>query len=238
MPGGLVVTRPLALQARRQRKLSRAPIMELVLINVRHLIGPGINGLARFEPHDISHALGAAEKFNGFGFLHPAMVNLLGNECQGDLSATDGKSAFIRGMKQATVSKKKTVVTNEPGTLSERLTAAIAGRMTRAGLASKVGVMRQTAYYWFNGKTKSIDSETALKVAKLLGVNQEWLQTGKGAMYAQPELNDDEAQLIGFFRRMNETDKGVFMKMARNLARDADGPGTKDDPFRGQRPNT
>ena len=157
------------------------------------------------------------------------MVNLLGDQCQVHLPASDGKSAFIGGMKQAVERKQKV-----ESTLADRLSAAIAGRMTRAALAKRVGVERQTVYYWFNGKTKSIDSEALLRVANVLGLRLEWLQTGAGAMYRSPDLSEDEHQLVAFFRRMEATDQGVLMKMARNLAKDSAKPASEGDPFPAQ----
>jgi hypothetical protein len=101
-----------------------------------------------------------------------------------------------------------------------------------------IGVTRQAAYYWFDGKTSSIDSPTLLKVAQVLKVRLRWLQSGEGPMPEAPILTDDETQLIEFFRRMSEEDQRAFMKMARTFASDSDKPATRGDPFAGRVPRT
>lgn len=160
------------------------------------------------------------------------MVNLLGADCQISLAKASGKSAYIGGMKQATTKKRIATKPTET-TLADRLETLLGLNpgLTRAGLAARVGVTRQAAYYWFNGKTRAIDSEAAFKIAEKFGVRAAWLQTGHGAMYASPELTDEEKQIIAFYKRMNDQDKNVLMKMARGLAADSDGKRSVGDPF-------
>lgn len=133
-------------------------------------------------------------------------------------------------MKEAVTARKE--VAADVATLADRLNAALAGRMTRAALAKRANVERQTVYYWFDGKTKSIDTPTLLRVANVLGVRAEWLQSGEGPMFQLPTLSDDEMQLVAFYRRIKDpTDQGVLMKMARSLAKDAGGAGDSGYPY-------
>lgn len=116
--------------------------------------------------------------------------------------------------------------------LAERLAVLLkTSALTKAGLGKRLGVTRQTVYYWFNGQTKAIDTETALKLASEFRVRLAWVQNGEEPMYASPELSEDEHQIIAFYKRMSDTDKGVFMKMARTLATDSESKPTRGDPF-------
>ena len=68
-------------------------------------------------------------------------------------------------------------------TLADRLKIALArsGKTQRA-LALYCGVSTASTTYWFNGKTKVLTAENAMKAAMFLGVSVEWLTTGKGDM--------------------------------------------------------
>lgn len=103
-------------------------------------------------------------------------------------------------------------------------------------LATAVGVKRQTAYYWLDGSTKSIDSPTLKRLVDVLGVRGEWLLSGELPVYSAVVPTDDEKQIIGFYRRMTAEDQSVFMKMARTLAGDSNSKPTRDDPYPKARP--
>lgn len=68
-------------------------------------------------------------------------------------------------------------------TLADRLKVALerSGKTQRA-LALYCGVTTASTSYWFNGKTKVLTAENAMKAAMFLGVSVEWLTTGKGDM--------------------------------------------------------
>ena len=66
------------------------------------------------------------------------------------------------------------------------LAERIKSRMTElkingSQLARLVGVSRGAVTLWLSGTTKSLKSEVAQKVAKVLNVSVEWLVTGKGS---------------------------------------------------------
>ena len=68
-------------------------------------------------------------------------------------------------------------------TLAERLKIALerSGKSQRA-LALYCGVSTASTSYWFNGKTKVLTAENAMKAAMFLEVSVEWLTSGKGKM--------------------------------------------------------
>lgn len=68
-------------------------------------------------------------------------------------------------------------------TLAERLKIALerSGKSQRA-LALYCGVSTASTSYWFNGKTKVLTAENAIKAAMFLDVSVEWLTSGKGKM--------------------------------------------------------
>lgn len=65
---------------------------------------------------------------------------------------------------------------------------------TQADLCKYTGCKSSTVSMWCSDKVKNLSSENALKVSKLLGLNQIWLITGKGEPDGDPvvALDDDE----------------------------------------------
>lgn len=62
---------------------------------------------------------------------------------------------------------------------------------TKADLARAAKIKPPSVSDWFTGKTKSLKGESLLAVARLLGVNAEWLNTGRGPM--KPAANASDA---------------------------------------------
>lgn len=68
-------------------------------------------------------------------------------------------------------------------TLSERLQQALRrSGMSQAELARRCGVKQPSVHGWLSGKSKFLRGENLLKAAAALGVSEEWLATGHGAM--------------------------------------------------------
>lgn len=72
-----------------------------------------------------------------------------------------------------------------------------------------------TISHWISGATKKIEGPRLVCVAKYLGVNAEWLATGKGPMAApkEPDESSEEAILI----RLTKLYKGMTPEAQRNL---------------------
>jgi len=66
--------------------------------------------------------------------------------------------------------------------LNDRINDLFAENPTRknAELARFCGVSRATVTDWRNGKTKTIEGDNAINVAKFFGVRSDWVQNGKG----------------------------------------------------------
>lgn len=72
-------------------------------------------------------------------------------------------------------------------TLAERLTIAMSHRgMSQAELARRCGVSQPSVHGWLSGKAKFLRGENLLRAAAALGVSEEWLATGQGAMDQRP----------------------------------------------------
>ena len=70
-----------------------------------------------------------------------------------------------------------------PSDLKDRLAEALARTgKSKIELARFCGVSHPSVSNWFNGKTKELSASNALRAALFLGVNVEWLTTGKGSM--------------------------------------------------------
>ena len=79
-------------------------------------------------------------------------------------------------------------------TLADRLTVAIAhAGITKAELARRVGVSPPSINGWFTGKAKFLRGENLLAAARALGVDQDWLASGKGNMH-RATLRETPAQ--------------------------------------------
>ena len=71
-----------------------------------------------------------------------------------------------------------------PSPLSRRLSQALDAmdpRPTQADLARAGGIKPPSVAGWFNGSTRSL-GKALLPIAQFLGVNPEWLNTGRGPM--------------------------------------------------------
>jgi len=66
--------------------------------------------------------------------------------------------------------------------------------LTNAGLARAARVQPPTAHNWGSGKTKAIKGEPLLRAAAALGVTPEWLATGKGKKFPDPNPAPNLAQ--------------------------------------------
>lgn len=69
-------------------------------------------------------------------------------------------------------------------TLQERLAIAMKGPplVTAADLARACNVKPASVSEWINGPTKTLRGPNAISAARCLGVNNEWLSTGRGPM--------------------------------------------------------
>lgn len=80
-------------------------------------------------------------------------------------------------------------------TLQERLSQAMKERpdVTAADLARACGVRGPSVHEWIYGPTKTLRGPNAINAADVLGVNVEWLSTGRGPMHvgsASGMIND------------------------------------------------
>jgi len=87
--------------------------------------------------------------------------------------------------------------------LSERLQTALdeleertGEKHTRNWLAGQVGISRTAIYKWFDGRTLGLEGENLMKASRALGVNADWLATGRGPMrgHSSPSQLPDELE--------------------------------------------
>lgn len=73
-----------------------------------------------------------------------------------------------------------------------------AGReVSVAQIAEAAGISRQAVYQWFNGASRKLKGENLLAVAKLLGVNEQWLENGKGPKLPSALPEDHGVPVVG-----------------------------------------
>lgn len=69
------------------------------------------------------------------------------------------------------------------GSIGERIAARLkdmGDEVTVVDVAKAAGVSRQAVYMWLSGDSKSLKAANLLAVAQLLGVREQWLETGRG----------------------------------------------------------
>ncbi len=80
------------------------------------------------------------------------------------------------------------LVSANMSSLADRIKECMAAKgLTNAALAKLAKVKPPTSFNWGSGKTKSIKGEQLLNAAAALGVDPQWLATGKGPKYVGPE---------------------------------------------------
>jgi phage repressor protein C with HTH and peptisase S24 domain len=74
--------------------------------------------------------------------------------------------------------------------LKDRLRLAMDGppAVSQAELARAAGVKAHSVSDWLSGRTKNLEGSNLLAAAKALGVNAEWLATGRGPMKAGSDV--------------------------------------------------
>ncbi len=90
---------------------------------------------------------------------------------------------------------------NEESTLGQRIRFALAkSGKTQADLARYTKIKTATVSQWCSDKVKALKSDNALMVSRFLGVNYNWLVTGKGAPDAENvvALPDDSTPEDGY----------------------------------------
>lgn len=82
-------------------------------------------------------------------------------------------------------------------TLQERLAIAMAPpcTVTAADLARACKVKAPSVHEWINGPTKTLKGPNAVRVARELSVNVEWLTTGRGPMRGSEAANTQPTTL-------------------------------------------
>lgn len=86
----------------------------------------------------------------------------------------------------------------------------------QADIAADLGLTRQTVNHWFTKGEP--DSENLAHIAKRWGVNYEWLRSGDGGMLqAQPDLPDDEGELLRDYRKLQRSQRDTARTLIRAL---------------------
>lgn len=70
------------LKVGRKLELPAAQVMQLVLIQIRHFIGPSVDGLTCLKPNRVRDLLGAPEMLDCFFLTHSFMVREIHSPCQ------------------------------------------------------------------------------------------------------------------------------------------------------------
>ncbi len=87
-------------------------------------------------------------------------------------------------------------------TLSERMQLALeeaklsAPYKSKAGLAKAAEVRPASVTDWFNGRTKNLSYDSAVKAADYLGVSARWLANGEGEMHSPSVVAFDDGDDI------------------------------------------
>lgn len=97
---------------------------------------------------------------------------------------------------------------------ASRLSKALAhSKKKRKALAAALGVSVQAIGQVLNGDTKAMSADNCARAARFLGIDGYWLATGDGDM-----TDGEEAELLAFFRQLNEKGREHVLASARGMA--------------------
>lgn len=89
--------------------------------------------------------------------------------------------------------------------------AGIGKRELRRELAEACGISYQSVSQWFTGKTKEIDADNLLKVAKRLNVPLEWLLSGRGSPTRTADGIGQRLGVTGSVALLNKSDVSEWL---------------------------
>ena len=120
--------------------------------------------------------------------------------------------------------------------LKDRLREAMAGppKVTQAALARGVKVAQPTVNDWLSGKTQTIRGPILIRVAAFLGVNPDWLATGRGPRSQHPgrEINVKIGETQSGWPSQNAALDEVILTVAERWVRVEEGAGRVFQPVR------
>lgn len=98
-------------------------------------------------------------------------------------------------------------------TFAERLKEAMAGppKVTGRALAEACGIKAPSVSDWLSGKTKTIEGRNLLAAAKRLGVEAEWLATGRGPKRRTAAMTAGEPTASYSSARAKKIDEAVAL---------------------------
>lgn len=90
-------------------------------------------------------------------------------------------------------------------------------------IAKAAGVTKQAVYQWESGDTKSLKGDNLLAVARVLGVDANWLSTGRGPMIADSggvlmELGSDAAEIARAYMKLSPALKASVRTLVFSMA--------------------
>ena len=83
----------------------------------------------------------------------------------------------------------------------------------QAGFAERIGVNQSTISSWESGTTKP--AGTRLKKLATVGINVEWLRTGRGEMFLDQSASSDEiSEIIAVYRKLQPEQRALINSIA------------------------
>jgi hypothetical protein len=195
--------------------------MQLVLVQVRHLVRPRIDRLAALESDRISNLLSAPKMTNGIGFLHSpdGKGNLHG------VSSPFHAEHLLQTDNSCMGEKKKSAHTDDLSTFAGRLRHAMDRKGANANrIEVKTGaITRQAIGMMLSGQTGKPSWAKLVLLSTYLGVRPEWLAEGESPMFPAPVLKDEEVSLIEHYRAMSRTHQKDLRDIAERWSDEDDG---------------
>lgn len=120
------------------------------------------------------------------------------------------------------------------GTVSERIRTAMEAmgrKVTQGEIARACGVKQPSVHGWLSGGDVEIKGNNLTRLARFLGVNADWLASGRGLMYPEPvhgsfQVRDDSGVArheIPLYHapRSSNSGQGELEAMDRTIVKDA-----------------
>ncbi|WP_425477033.1 helix-turn-helix domain-containing protein [Cognatiluteimonas weifangensis] len=90
--------------------------------------------------------------------------------------------------------------------------------LSQAELASQSGITQQSLSNLERGKSRSLNGDALLQMARALGCSPDWLVYGDGASSSDSAaLREDEQLLLSIFRGLGREEKRLVVRLLRGL---------------------
>lgn len=93
--------------------------------------------------------------------------------------------------------------------------------LTVADLAHAAGVTRTAVYLWIHGTSKALKAAALIRIAEILKVTPQWLETGQGKKESGPlmEITDAEHRFLEIYQPLTDAQKDTLLAFVKSMGK-------------------